>query len=225
MKTCVLIPAYNEAKEIDGLIRQVRRLGMPAVVVDDGSLDNTAAIAEAAGAEVIRNKCNTGKGISLSRGFDYILAAGYDTVVMMDGDGQHDPADIPFFLRALENLDCGMIIGNRMPQAQHMPPVRYVTNWFMSWLISSLIGQEVPDSQCGFRLIRREVLERLKLRTRKFEIESEIIIHAARLGFKIKSIPIKTLYRNEKSQINPFIDTLRFIYFIFCEIFHKKALY
>ncbi|MCX5714711.1 MAG: glycosyltransferase family 2 protein [Candidatus Omnitrophica bacterium] len=223
MKNCIMIPAYNEANEIGRVVGEVRKQGFPVIVVDDGSSDATSDIAKGQGAEVLRNERNQGKGVSLSRGFNYALAKGYDTVIIMDGDGQHDPLDISSFLWAQENLNCGIIIGNRMLQAQSMPRVRYLTNRFMSWLISSLVGQKIPDTQCGFRLIKKEVLEKISLKTHNFEIESEMIIGAAHLGFCIGSIPIKTLYRNEKSQINPFIDTLRFIHFIFREVFRNKS--
>ncbi|MCX5697841.1 MAG: glycosyltransferase family 2 protein [Candidatus Omnitrophica bacterium] len=222
MKTCVVIPAYNEAKEIGRIVSGVRSQGIPVIVVDDGSMDATSRIAREEGAQVLRNETNVGKGSSLSRGFAHALAQGYDAVVIMDGDGQHDPLDIPSFLRAQELTGCEIIIGNRMQEAQTMPRLRYLTNRFMSWLISCIIGQKIPDTQCGFRLIKKEVLNRLSLRTRKFEIESEMIINAARIGFRIGSIPIKTLYRDEKSQINPFIDTLRFIRFIFCSAFLRR---
>lgn len=215
MKNCVVIPAYNEAKEIGRIVAEVRRQGIPVIVVDDGSQDATSELAKAQGALVLRNERNEGKGSSLSRGFGYCLAQGYDTIIIMDGDGQHDTLDISSFLRAYKDMGCGLIIGNRMLQAQGMPWIRKVTNRFMSWLISSLVGQKIPDTQCGFRLIKRELLEKLHLKTRNFEVESEMIIEAAHSGFCIRSIPIKTLYRNEKSQINPFIDTLRFIRFIF----------
>ncbi len=222
MKACVVIPAYNEAKEIGRIVSEVRSQGLPVMVIDDGSTDATSKIAQEKGAQVLRNETNVGKGSSLSRGFVSALAQGYDMVVIMDGDGQHDPLYIPSFLRAQELTGCEIIIGNRMQETQTMPRLRYLTNRFMSWLISCIIGQKIPDTQCGFRLIKKEALRELSLKTHKFEIESEIIINAAHIGFRIGSIPIKTLYRDEKSQINPFIDTLRFIRFIFCSVFLRR---
>ena len=103
-----------------------------------------------------------------------------------------------------------------------MPYVRLFTNKFMSWLISLAAGQSVPDTQCGFRLIKRGVLERIDLKTSKYETESEIIIQASRLGFKIESIPVKSIYEGEKSQINPVVDTLRFIRFICAQLWTMK---
>lgn len=218
MKICVLIPTYNESKAIGGIIKRIKGQGLETVIVDDGSFDHTADIARQAGAVVLENKINQGKGASLIQGFSYVLNSGFDAVITMDGDGQHLPEDIPFFLRLATYSQVGILVGNRMSKTKDMPVIRSVTNKFMSWLISSVIKQRIPDTQCGFRLIKREVLEKIKLKTTKYEIESELLIKAARLGFKIESVPIKTVYAGEKSQINPVMDTVRFIKFIAREI-------
>ncbi len=215
MKTCIIIPSYNESNTIAGLISQVQSLKLGLVVIDDGSTDNTAVIAEKNGAVVIRNARNQGKGASLIRGFEYCLKNNFDAAITMDGDGQHLPEDIPNFISLAEKKEeIGIIIGNRMFNRRNMPFIRVMTNKFMSWLLSRIIRQKIHDSQCGFRLIKRKVLEELSLKTHKFEIESEIIIEAGRKGFKIESIPIQTVYRKERSHINPFVDTFRFFRFI-----------
>jgi hypothetical protein len=132
----------------------------------------------------------------------------------LDGDGQHLPSDIPYFMRLAKYSSGGVFIGNRMLKVRTMPLLRIITNKVMSWFISSLIKQDVPDTQCGFRLIKREVLDKVKLETSKYETETEILIKSVRLGFRLESIPIKTVYKGEKSQINPFVDTFRFLKFI-----------
>jgi len=218
MKTCVIIPTYNEARAIGKLIREIRQQGLEVVVVDDGSWDNTVRIARDSGATVLKNSRNQGKGASLIKGFKYALSEDFAAVITMDGDGQHLPQDIPSFLERNRNSQAGIIIGNRMLKTKGMPWLRVLTNRFMSWLISLLAKQEVPDSQCGFRLIKRKLLERLNLVTTKYETESEMLIRASQLGFVIESIPISTFYGQEKSQINGFLDTVRFIRFIFQEI-------
>jgi len=218
MRTCVIIPTYNESKAIAGLVRQIHEQNLEVVVVDDGSQDNTSQIARDNGATVLRNEINQGKGASLIKGFNYALNKDFDAVIAMDGDGQHLATEIPFFIRLAEFSDSGIVIGNRMQQRKNMPLVRVLTNEFMSGLISTVAGQKIPDTQCGFRLIKKEVLEKLKLSTSKYETESEIIIRASRLGFKIESVPIKTIYEGEKSQINPLIDTLRFFKYIVKEL-------
>jgi len=211
MKTCVVIPTHNEAKTIAGLIKKIRSLNIDIVVIDDGSTDNTAAIAQENGVQVIGCAQNQGKGAALIRGFDYCVKNNFDAAITMDGDGQHLPEDVPDFIDLAEKKDeLGIIIGNRMFNCQNMPFIRVITNRFMSWLLSKIIGQRIYDSQCGFRLIKRKALEKLSLKTNKFEIESEIIIEAARKKIMIASIPIQTIYQKEQSHINPFFDTFRF---------------
>ena len=104
-----------------------------------------------------------------------------------------------------------MIIGNRMSDARNMPFVRILTNRLMSWFLSLVTRQNIPDTQCGFRLVKRELLEKVNLVTSKYEMESEMLIKASRRGFKIKSVLVKTIYGDQKSQINPLVDTFRFV--------------
>ena len=222
MKICLVIPTYNGAKTIAGIIRKIRQQELEVVVIDDGSLDNTYEIAKDNGAIVLRNENNEGKGASLIKGFHYAQDRDCDAVITMDGDGQHLPEEIPYFIRLAKYSNSGIFIGNRMFKIKNMPFVRVFTNKLMSWLISFVAGQSIPDTQCGFRLIKKEVLEKINLKTSKYETESEIIIKASRLGFKIESVPIKSIYSGEKSQINPVIDTLRFIKFIIRELWITK---
>ncbi len=217
MRTCVVIPTYNESKAISGLIEQITKLGLEVIVVDDGSADATARIATASGAKVLRNDSNIGKGASLIKGYNFALAQGFDAVISMDGDGQHSCEDIRSFIHKAEAFPKAIIVGNRMASTQEMPFLRIMTNRFMSRLISLITKQYIPDTQCGFRLIRKEILQKLNLATSKYEIDSEVLIKAARLGFKIESIPVETIYAGQKSQINPFVDTLRFLRFIILE--------
>lgn len=214
MKICVLIPSFNEEKTIGWLVAAVKKLGHAVVVVDDGSGDNTAKIALEAGAEVLVNEINLGKGSSLRRAFEMMKTKDYDAIVTMDGDGQHLPSDIEQFLKAYVQRKPGIIVGNRMLRAKGMPLLRWLTNKIMSFVISKKCRQEVPDTQCGFRLIDKEVLMRLELATEKFEIESEMLLEASRLGFKIESVPIVTVYEGQYSAIHPVKDTVRFFKFM-----------
>ena len=222
MRTCVIIPTYNEAKAIAGLVSQIRKLGLKVIIIDDGSDDDTVKIAQAFGAEVLRNQLNLGKGASLIKGYNYALAGGFDAVISMDGDGQHSCDDIQAFIDKAESSSCGIIVGNRMAITKQMPVLRIMVNRFMSGLISLIAGQFIPDSQCGFRLIKKDLLQKINLITSKYETESEILIQAARLGFKIEHVPVKTIYSGQKSQIHPFIDTLRFLRFIILESVRRR---
>ncbi len=217
MRACVIIPTFNESKAIAGLIGSIRQLGLELIIIDDGSGDDTAKIAQASGATVLRNEFNLGKGASLIKGYNYAIAQEFDAVISMDGDGQHSCDDIKAFIRKAQDSQSAVIVGNRMGRTKNMPLVRFLTNSFVSKLISIIIKQNVPDTQCGFRLLKKEVLVKLNLSASKYEIDSEVLIKAARLGFKIESIPIQTIYSGQKSQINPFVDTLRFLRFIIRE--------
>jgi len=214
LKVGILIPAYNESGGIKELVTRLKGMGFTPTVIDDGSTDNTAEEAREGGAEVISHKRNLGKGASLKTGFEHTLKEGYDAVLIMDGDGQHSPADIKKFLELAEKHTDAMIIGNRMDNTKNMPRDRKLTNMFMSFITSLICGQKIPDSQCGFRLIRKELLQNITIESLRFEVESEILIKACRRGTKILSVPIETLYGKEASQINPIWDTCRYVAFL-----------
>ena len=214
MNIAVVIPAHNEAASIGPLTASVRALGHDVIVVDDGSSDNTAALAAAEGAVVIGTGKRGGKGNALRAGFDHALKYGYGAVIAMDGDGQHDPADIRSFVACFEKTGAHIINGNRMHDPKDMPPLRLATNAFMSWMISLICCQQIKDTQCGFRLIAADVLKNVQLECSDFEIETELLVKAGRKGFKIASVNIQSIYRNEKSKIKPMRDTLRFIRYI-----------
>lgn len=216
MKIWVIIPAYNEEKSLEGILQSLKAKQLSVIVVDDGSRDNTYNVAKRTVDTVIRNERNLGKGMSLRRALTYLLEnEKFDYIIAMDGDGQHSISDIDMFLKEAASGE-NFVVGNRMGNPVGMPQTRVITNNVMSWLLSKMVSQKIPDTQCGFRLISREVLEKIKFRTNKFEVESEILLKAAKEGFTIKSIPIQSIYfRHIKSKIHPFLDTFRFIRFLF----------
>lgn len=211
---CVLIPAYNEAAHIAPLLLRVKERGFPLIVVDDGSKDDTVARVKAAGVRVLETDKNGGKGAALRRGFEWFLGQKYHALIVMDADGQHDPEDLDLFLKALEQDRYEVIVGDRMSNAKGMPAIRYATNWTMSRIISWLAGQRIPDSQCGYRALKRHAVSHIPLSTDHFEIESEMLLEAAHQGMDIGSLPIKCVYGSETSSIRPVRDTLRFLKFI-----------
>jgi len=203
-----LIPAWNEATRI-GPIVKTTRARLPVVVVDDGSDDDTPAVAEAAGAIVVRHSQREGKGVALMTGFDWALEQGYDAVITLDADGQHDPADIPKFLAAYAAGAGDLIIGQR--DFSQMPFPRLFTNPFGSWLLSLALGTRIYDNQSGYRLHSRRFLETLDLTTTGFELEVEVIIHAVCRGVRIGWVDIRTIYDIDKvSYFHPIKDTARF---------------
>jgi len=211
---CVVIPIYNEAVYIGDVVSGIRAKGLPVVVVDDGSTDNGGDKARKAGAAVLTNAHREGKGGSLQRGFRHAMSEGYDGVITMDGDGQHDPQDLDHFAEVIEEHPDAIVTANRMTNVRNMPLIRRLTNRAMSAVISVICRQTVPDTQCGFRYIPREILTHLDLSSRTFEIETEVLIKASRQGCRIFSVPIQTIYRDEDSKINPWKDTVKFIIYL-----------
>ncbi|MCB9757322.1 MAG: glycosyltransferase family 2 protein [Candidatus Omnitrophica bacterium] len=222
MKVCVLIPAHNEQKEIGQLVAQIRAKAIDVIVVDDGSGDQTSVFARNQGAIVLRNEKRQGKGFSLKRGFAYILEKGYDGVIAMDGDGQHDPGDLEKFLIAAKDKETCLINGTRMRDAGQMPFVRRMTNRLMSFVISRMCCQPIEDTQCGYRYISADILKRISLVSNDFEIETEVLLKSCRAGCQVISVPVKTIYRGEKSKIHPIKDTIRFFSYLFWDFKNRK---
>ncbi len=209
--TIVVIPSYNEARTIGGIVRDIVKMGMSVLVVDDGSVDSTERAALDNGAMVLRNRHNLGKGLSIREGIKYVLAkTNFEWMITMDADGQHHTEDIPVLMKAAEEDDVDIVIGNRMLETKTMPSLRYWTNRFTSWVVSQICRQDIPDTQCGYRLFRVSTLKNMELISEKFDIESEMLIEAAEKRFKMKAVPIQTIYGREVSAIKPIRDTIKF---------------
>jgi glycosyltransferase involved in cell wall biosynthesis len=209
--TIVVIPSYNEARTIGSVVNNIVQMGMSVLVVDDGSVDATERIALDNGAMVIRHKRNLGKGHSVRQAIRYVTEkTNFEWVIMMDGDGQHHTEDLMGIMEATRIGGVEFVTGNRMQSTKTMPALRYWTNRFMSFVISKMCHQNIPDTQCGYRLLSVNALKRIKLESGKYDIESEMLIQAAREGMKISSVPVQTIYGDEISAINPFLDTIRF---------------
>jgi len=204
-----VIPCFNEAPEIGKVVAQVRRHLPNVIVVDDGSTDNTAENARRAGAEIIRLAKNSGKGAALKSGWRHARELGFSWVLLLDGDGQHDAEDIPRFFACAGNTGSNLVVGNRMGDCSAMPWLRRQVNQWMSNRISHLTGAVLPDSQCGFRLAHLDTLANLTMHANRFEIESAMLVAFCRAGRKVEFVPIRTLYGNRGSKINPLTDTLR----------------
>lgn len=215
MKGCVIIPTFNEAQIIYDLVIKIKDYKLlDVLVVDDGSSDKTDELAKQAGAEVIRHERNLGKGVSLRTGFKNVVGKDYDFVITMDGDGQHHADDLRNFISYFETNNTDIIVGNRMDDPKNMPLHRFLTNKVMSMIISSICKVYIADTQCGFRLIRASALRDMVFSTSNYEIESELLIQASKKKYTIASMPIKTIYEGQESDINPFVDTVRFFKFI-----------
>jgi glycosyltransferase involved in cell wall biosynthesis len=207
-----LIPAYLEARHIHEVVARVRRELDVVLVVDDGSADATQTEAERAGAEVLRHTVNQGKGAAIKTGLTVFLdRPEIQYVLLLDGDGQHLPEEIPRFLEECNRTHAALLLGNRMHDLKSMPLIRQLTNRFMSWQISWVCGQPIPDSQCGFRMLRRDLLPALiAAPSSRYEFETEMLAIAARQGHRIAAVPVSTIYGDETSKIRPVQDTIRF---------------
>jgi glycosyltransferase involved in cell wall biosynthesis len=204
-----LIPGYQEGPRIAAVVKATR-VHLPVVVIDDGSTDDTADQAEAAGATVRRQVPNAGKGAALRGGFRYALHDGADAVVTLDADGQHDPAEIPAFLAAFEAFRPELIVGRR--DFGSMPPVRRLSNTLGGWVFSAAVGRRVPDNQSGYRLIGRRLMTALlDSRESGFEFEVEMIARCIALGLPMTDVPIRTIYAGEPSHIQPWRHFTEFL--------------
>ena len=213
-KICAVIPFYNEEKTLSEIINRTLQYVDKIIAVNDGSTDNSKQkINNLQNVIVIDYEKNYGKGFALNKGFEKALELGYDTVVTLDSDLQHDPVFIPDLLREIENY--GIVIGNRLNNLADMPLQRRLSNKITSFLLSVKTGQKILDSQSGFRAIRSDVLRVVNTRNHGYEAESEQIILAARNGFKIGFVNTSTIYGNEKSKIKPVKTILAFIKTLF----------
>jgi glycosyltransferase involved in cell wall biosynthesis len=203
-----LIPAYNEGPTIQQVVKQVSAF-LPVLVVDDGSRDDTAQQAAQGGAVVIEQKPNQGKGVALRTGFLYAIEQHYSVVITLDGDGQHDPAEIPAFLDRYKNFPSDLLIGART--FQQMPPVRRMANTLGRSLFSWALRQPVMDNQSGYRLISRRMMEAmLTCGECGFEFEVDMLVVCVERGFQLDWTPIRTIYGDQGSHISPLKHAFHF---------------
>lgn len=196
MRIAAVIPARNEAARVGDVVRGLTPFGLHRVlVVDDGSSDGTGAAAAAAGAEVLRRE-GGGKGAALRASIAALRADVFDYYLFLDGDGQHDPADLAGFLARLEAAPRpDILLGSRYGDRARIPRARWAANALGSWILGRIAGVAWRDTQCGFRMVRKAVLERLDLRAEGFAIEMEVIMKAADRRLVWAEVPVRALYQ------------------------------
>jgi len=216
-KTIAIIPAFNAAQFLQPVVEGALKAIHDVVVIDDGSADGTSEVARKAGAKVVRHEKNRGKGGALKTGFEYALAQGFDSVVTLDADGQHLPAEIALFIEARRATGADLIIGSRSRLFTGMKRRRRLANRFSAMTISWSSGSEVDDSQSGFRLYTKKLLQSVGMKSDGFAAESEIIVRAGRGGFRILMIPINLGFIDgvHTSHYRAVKDTFRIAWVVF----------
>lgn len=205
-----VIPAFQAAGTIAGIVRRTRALVPDVLVVDDGSTDGTGRLAADAGARVIAHPANRGKGAALRTAFEALSGGGgVRLVVTLDADGQHAPEEIPNLLSA--GVDADLVLGSRRDAFDRMSRVRQLSNRWSSWAISVLAGQRIHDVQTGFRVYSRRLIEAVGFPHDRFDAESAIVVRAARAGFIVVSVPVGQASPDGRptSHYRPFVDSAR----------------
>ena len=203
-----LIPAYNAEPFVANVVRQAMT-HVPVIAVNDGSRDGTLAQLRSTGAAIIDQQPNQGKGAALQRGFRAALESGADAVITLDADGQHDPSEIPLFVKKFVDTRADLIIGER--DFSRMPLVRRVSNTVGRRSFSWAVGRHVADNQSGYRLLSRRLMDAvLASGERGFEFEMDMIVISIKRGWRIEGVPIRTIYGDEKSNIKPLAHVKHF---------------
>ena len=206
------IPAFNEEESIAAVVLGAQKHANVVVVVDDGSSDLTADVARAHGAYVVRHRKNMGKGAALRSLFDKAVDVGADIVVTLDGDGQHDPSEIPLLLKPIKNLEADMVVGSRFSGAKNeMPLYRFFGSIIINLMVNfHANGKAVSDTQSGFRAYNRKALRDIDIIVNGIGVDSEILLKAYANEVKIKEIPVSCRYRGvDGSTYNPVLHTAK----------------
>lgn len=196
MEKCIaVIPAYNEELAIGSVVLETKKHVEEVIVVDDGSTDKTAEIAGLAGAIVLRLDQNYGKAHALMRGFDLARQNGFAVGVMLDGDGQHDPSELPYLVSPVLQGEADLVIGSRhLGNGHDTPGYRRAGQKVLDLFTNVGANQKVTDSQSGFRALSRKAMDNLDFDSKGFDIESDMIVHLSRKGLNVKEVPIGAHY-------------------------------
>jgi glycosyltransferase involved in cell wall biosynthesis len=208
-----VIPAYQAERTIADVVVGVRAAGLgEVIVVDDGSRDATAGLAERAGARVLRHARNRGKGAALWTGFAAARQLGARSVLTLDADGQHDPAEIPRLLAAARASANALVVGARTISREAMPGRSRIGNHVSTFFLARFTGEPLSDSQSGFRVYPSALLERVTPRARRFDAETELLLGAVTYGHPVVEVAVRTIYQEGgRSHFRDVHDTMRII--------------
>jgi len=209
LKTIVVIPCLNEETFIQDTVIRSKKYVDEVIVIDDGSTDNTSEVARAAGAEVIQHKKRHGAGAATRSGFIAAKAKYVDVLVTLDGDGQHDPDDIPSLVSPVIDKNVDLVIGSRFLSSQtNIRRYRKFGIDVITWLCNVGSKVKVSDSQCCFRAHSRKLMDNIDIIENGFGFSVEVLIKARKMGLTIGEIPISCVYHSQSSSMNPIIHGL-----------------
>lgn len=210
---CVLVPCYNEEKTIKKIIQKLKYYHYNFLIINDGSTDNSLNIIKKETSNYLTYSTNQGKGFAIKKAIKYLKFKNYNWFAICDSDGQSNISNIAkvFKLRQVYPK-AKILMGNRLNDPLNMSFIRLLANKIMSWVISILIGQRIPDSQCWLKIVRKDVFNNVEIKSNRFDYESELLIKAGRKGYEIVSGNIDCIYfKGRKSKMHPIKDALRFI--------------
>jgi glycosyltransferase involved in cell wall biosynthesis len=202
-KIIACMPAFNEEKYIGSLVLKARRYVDQVIVVDDGSDDNTVEIAKLAGAKVIRHKANKGYGAAIQSIFAEAKKINPDVLVILDADSQHSPQEIPNLVKPIINGDYDCVIGSRQKQEKKIPFYRRIGQSIILRSVKTISGNNLTDSECGFRAFSRKAIKALKLTENGMAVSAETVAEATRKNLKITQVPVNVIYNQDGSTMHP----------------------
>ena len=218
------IAAYNEARYVGSIVLQARQYVDEVIVVDDGSTDNTARVAELAGATVIRHDKNRGKGAAIQSILAETKKRNPDTLVLLDADSQHDPNEIPVLIKPIsEGFD--LVIGSREAQKDKTPRYRRIGQKVLLRSTRLASKTNISDSESGFRALSPKAINELDLKASGFAIESEMITRAADKNLKITEVPISNIYTMDGSTLNPIRHGIEVLSRVIAMISQRRPLF
>jgi glycosyltransferase involved in cell wall biosynthesis len=214
---CAVVPVFDEVQTLGAVVERLRA-HCPVIVVDDASTDGSAGVAARAGAvEVLRHARREGKGAALRTGFRAALRRGATAIATLDGDGQHDPADLPRLLAAYSEAPDALVLGDRFSRGtgDPIPALRRVAIRAADRALGPILPTPLSDSQCGFRIYPGAFLREIALREPGFVLETEALVRAAWAGYRLVSVPIRPVYlRGRRSRFHAVTDVARIAWYL-----------
>ncbi len=191
MRTICVIPVHNEEKTIQSIARETSAYVDNVIVVDDGSTDRSSEEASLGGAKVFKIDRNQGVGAAYRKGLEIAKQYDAEVILRLDGDGEHYPSDIPNLLEPIIRGEADMVLGNRVKYFDRAPKIMRLGNWGLTKITNALSRSHIRDSQTGLKAIRTSALDKLSLAANRYEIESEMIFEAQRMGLRVVEVPVK----------------------------------